>query len=80
MAKQVLLGELANALDEAKRDGTTKSVTAEAGTASTSTFLSLDTPATLEGERADPESALANLITLLANAGILVDETTETAV
>lgn len=36
------------------------------------------TPVEIEGERDDPESALANLLTGLALIGLVVDSTTET--
>lgn len=76
----VKIAELANAIDEAKRDGTTKHVTPVVGLTSEDTVLySLGDPTELTGERDDPESALANLITLLEDMGILTDSTTETA-
>lgn len=57
----------------------TKTQAEEAAHTGETTLLTTADPPTLEGERDDPESALANLITLLEAAGILVDETTETA-
>lgn len=75
----VKLGELANALDAARADGTAKSATGKAGLTSTSTVVySLGTATALTGARDDPEEALANLITLLATYGIITDGTTAT--
>lgn len=56
-------------------------VDASTGEEVTVTILGLGVvPVEIEGERDDPESALAALLTGLASAGLVIDSTTETTV